>query len=274
MELIFVNDVLPQKIEFNYEELKAEISETVKQYTNLVYTDDQISEAKADRAKLRKFSDVLDQARKQVKADCMAPYTAFEAQIKELQGLIAEPVGMIDKQVKEYEEKLRLDKEKEIKEYYDSIDHPDKLALRLIWNDKWLNATYSMKKVAEDIAAGINKWDTEMSVINRLTHPIPAQMVYAETMDLNRALAESDRQEQIEKARAEAEARRQAEEAVKEEEPLAGNMNPPEPQIPYVPAEEPEPAMWVSFRAYLTPYKARLLKSFFEANAIEFEPIQ
>ena len=50
-----VNEVtIPEKISFNYEELKAELTEKVAFYETLVYTDDQVKDAKADRATLNK----------------------------------------------------------------------------------------------------------------------------------------------------------------------------------------------------------------------------
>lgn len=50
-----VNEVaIPEKIDFNYEELKAELISKVSFYETLVYTDDQIKDAKADKANLNK----------------------------------------------------------------------------------------------------------------------------------------------------------------------------------------------------------------------------
>ena len=50
MELKMHEYQLPEKILFNYEELKRELTEKVSHYETLVYTDDQIKEAKADKA--------------------------------------------------------------------------------------------------------------------------------------------------------------------------------------------------------------------------------
>lgn len=51
-----VNEVeIPKVIEFNYKELKSELEEKVSHYETLVYTDEQIKEAKSDRANLNKL---------------------------------------------------------------------------------------------------------------------------------------------------------------------------------------------------------------------------
>lgn len=50
MELRVEPVTFPEVIQFNYEELKAEITSKVEMYKNLVYTgSDQIKDAKADR---------------------------------------------------------------------------------------------------------------------------------------------------------------------------------------------------------------------------------
>lgn len=107
MELKIYNpheDGFIKAIEWNYEELKAELSQKLEQYKGLVYTEDQIKEAKADRAKLNALATAIDDKRKQIKKQCLQPYEQFEAQIKDLLAVIKEPVALIDSQIKGYEE--------------------------------------------------------------------------------------------------------------------------------------------------------------------------
>lgn len=49
MELKMNEYQLPQNISFNFEELKAELTEKARLYETIVYTDDQIQEAKKVR---------------------------------------------------------------------------------------------------------------------------------------------------------------------------------------------------------------------------------
>jgi Amt family ammonium transporter len=56
-----VNEVqLPAPITFNYEELKQEIVSLAEQYRGMVYTDEQIDIAKADKARLNKLKKALN----------------------------------------------------------------------------------------------------------------------------------------------------------------------------------------------------------------------
>lgn len=72
-----------KSIEWNHEEIKREVAERVRYYKNLAYTDDQIADAKKDRATLNKFVQELEATRKAVKKQCLAPYEDFEKKIKE-----------------------------------------------------------------------------------------------------------------------------------------------------------------------------------------------
>ena len=87
MELKIYNpqeDGFLQKIDWNFEELKSEITNKANDYMSLVYTPDQMKEAKKDRAALRKFIAALEDKRKEIKKQVMIPYTDFEEKEKEL----------------------------------------------------------------------------------------------------------------------------------------------------------------------------------------------
>ena len=60
-----------KEIDWNYEELKTEIQKKANDYMNLVYTEDQIKDAKKDRAKLNKFVTALEDKRKEIKKQVM-----------------------------------------------------------------------------------------------------------------------------------------------------------------------------------------------------------
>ena len=67
-------DGFVKEITWNHDQIKKEVAEKVKHYATMVYTDDQIKDAKNDRAKLRKFVDALETKRKEIKKQCLAPY--------------------------------------------------------------------------------------------------------------------------------------------------------------------------------------------------------
>ena len=106
-------------IDWNFEELKKEVTEKANMYKSLVYTDENIKEAKADRAALNKFSKALNDGKKDVKKMMLEPYSVFEGQVKELIAIVDEANANIDSQVKAYDQKKREEKLIKVEEIYD-----------------------------------------------------------------------------------------------------------------------------------------------------------
>lgn len=102
-------NTLPSVIEFNYIQLKAEMTERLKYYNNLVVSENSIKSAKADKAGLNKLIATIESERKEVKRRYLEPYNDFEAKCKELISLVKAPVIAIDTQIKEFE---NIEKEK------------------------------------------------------------------------------------------------------------------------------------------------------------------
>lgn len=270
MELKIKEVTFPEVIEFNFEELKQEITNRVEMYKTLVYTDEQIKSAKEDRANLRKFVDALEAERKAVKKQCLQPYEAFESKVKELLKIVNEPVALIDKQVKEYEEKKKIDKKDEIVNFFNSCTYPEWLKFEQIFDEKWLNSSVSMKSVKETIDARLEQIEKDIAMLSSLPEfGFEAVEVYKTTLDVNKAVYEANRMSQIAKAKAEAEAK-------KAEEEFSKNMNPPVTEVEQETTKEVvtvKPKQWVKFKAKMTVEEAYKLKQFFTDNNIEFEAI-
>ena len=206
MELKIYNpqeDGFLEKIEWNFEELKTEITEKAGEYVNLVYTDDQIKEAKKDRATLNKFKTALNDKKKEVKKQVMDPYTTFEAQIKELIGIVDKAVDNIDQQVKSYEQNLKEEKRKKIEEIYkECIGDLDRtVPLEKIFKESWLNVTTTQKSIREEITEIYERVDKELKLINMDMSPFVYEMKeeYLRTFDL--AAAQAVKQQLEETAR-------------------------------------------------------------------------
>lgn len=278
-----MNDVqFPKVIEFNFVELKQEITSKAELYKNMVYTDDTIKEAKADKATLNKFITALEDKRKEVKKQCLQPYEEFEKQIKELVAIVDEPVKLIDLQVKAYEDKKKADKLEKIKEFWETTGHPDWLTCNMIFDQKWLNATTSMKKVQESITERLKQICSDMDTLNSLPEfAFEAVEEYKQSLDVNRAIAEGQKLADIQRRKQEAEAAKAAEEerkAAEAEKQQAAQHDPvvTEEKTPPQPVEEPQTeaaASWIRFEACMTVDQAMKLKQFFETEGISFRAI-
>lgn len=294
-----INEVqLPEQITFNYEELKQELTEKVSMYETLVYTDEQIKEAKVDKASLNKLKKVLNDERIRREKEYMQPFNDFKAKINEIIDIIDKPVALIDKQVKEYEIKQKQEKKEQIKELWSEMDVPEGLLLEDVFEDRMLNVSYGMNHVKQKMLDDIKRFNRDMETLAALPeYGFEAQQEYIRNHDLNKALAEGRRMAQIVKAKAEREeAMRKieeeqkakvAEEAKKEAFPDDA-MNPPvtEEEIAQSRQEYIEAAsangvhpviapakQWISFSALLSTEDALALKDFFNSRQIEFKAV-
>lgn len=262
MELRIAPYKMPEAIEFNFEELKAELIDRAAMYETVVYDDAHIKEAKADRASLNKLKKAINDERIRRKKEYLKPFEEFEAKVAEIVQIIDRPCAIIDKQVKEYEDGLRQRKlESVVSLWEDGVEHPHWMTLRQFWSEKWLNASVTMKSIEAEMREKVEQAEKDMAVLLELPeYSFEAQEEYKRTLNLQAAIEEGKRLADIQKRKAE-----QA--AAKAPEPT-----PAPAQTPVFLAEEEAEAQWIAFEALLNVEQARALKEFFRVNGITFRP--
>lgn len=282
-----VNEVtIPDVIQFNYDELKQELTEKVSLYETMVYTDDQIKQAKADKASLNKLKKALNDERIRREKEYLQPFNEFKAKINEIISIIDKPVAVIDKQVKEYEEKQKADKKATIIEHWESIeDKPEWLTFDSIFDSRWLLSGTSMRSIKDNINGIINSVKENITTLESLPEfSFEATEEYKRTLDINKAIAEGKRladiqkrKEEQERLKAEQEAKRQAEEEAKKQAEITAKQTEEATfnDAPDLYAQKPvkEEAQWISFEAYLTVPQALELKEFFISKNIDFKAL-
>ena len=215
MEIQIFNPTQAQplpEISWNYAELKQQLEAGLANYKGLAYSDDQIGEAKKDRAKLNKLADAIDGKRKEMKALYLRPYEAFEAQAKELVGMVKATVREIDDQVKAYEAARKEEKLRAIQEQYRAMigDLAELAPYERLHNPRWLNATAGMGAICQELGNKIDRITAGLTAIDGLQLPPelagPVKAIFLRDFDLAAALAEKDRlqRQQEELARYEA----------------------------------------------------------------------
>lgn len=262
-----------KEIQWNNEELKAEISEKMQDYKNLVFTEETIKEAKKDRANLNKLKNAFEDERKRIKKLCMAPYDEFEKQVKELVALIDEPIRLIDNQIKEVEEKRRDEKRKEIETLFPTIGFQAFVTLDMIWDEKWLNATVPMAKVEEQMKSRMYQIGDDVFTIHGLPEfGFEAMEAYKKTLDLTKAIQEGQRLSEIQKRKAAyEEEQRKKEEAAKQA--AIQPVNKPEPDQSEVKEENVE-LLQLDFRVWGTREQIMGLRQYLTDNKIKFGKVE
>ena len=209
-----------KQIDWNFDELKKEITEKTEMYDSLVYTDETIKEAKNDRAKLNKLIKALEDERKNVKKRMLEPYTKFESQVKELVSLILNANSNIDSQVKSYEQKKRDEKLEKVREIYEkamSVEGAEGIAdilpFERVFKESYLNSSTTFKLITNEIEDLRDRVRHDLEVINEDASEYQFEMkqAYLKNLDMTEALSVKQKHEENARKKAEYEAQRKAE---------------------------------------------------------------
>lgn len=147
--------------------LKAFVEAKMSEYDISKYGEDNIAQAKEDKALLNKAAKELNDKRLELEREFMKPFNEFKTVIGETVILIKECSGKIDSVVKEAEEKAKKHKYELIEEYFNSKGF-SLVPLSRIFSDRWLNKSASMKSIRADIDSLIAEIETNLSSIEAM----------------------------------------------------------------------------------------------------------
>lgn len=258
MQLEIKTPQFPATIEFNFDELKAELTAALAKYKGLTYTDDQIKEAKADRASLNKFRDAIEAKRKELKKTCLTPYEDFEKRVKELTALIDAPIAEIDVQIKAADEKKKAAKKEQLLAFWENNVNSEckkYFAFNDVFCEKMLNTTVSLQSAKEMIIEVVIKAENDLKVIADIAEKYRAAALdaYLKSKSLSDAV-----------------------QTAKKLETLDRKIEPPQPSPAPVPANDTKVSgeiLTASFRVSGTRDQLIALRDFIRANEIKIEPV-
>ena len=203
-----------KSIGWNKEQIKDAVVSITEQYRGLAYTEEQLQEAKADRAKLNAMKKDISDRRIQVKNALLEPYEKFEAEVKEVVALIDEPIAMIDEQIVAYEERTKEEKRQDLEKFFteNRADLPELITFDKIFNPKWLNKTSSLSSCKKEIKKAVEDIKADLSAIHSSLsgkYSVYAEEFYLKReMNLSRALSEANRIQEMDKKAEEEEQKR------------------------------------------------------------------
>ena len=295
-----INLLVEQKdgsIETNFEEIKVALAAGLEEYKGMVFTAESQPEAKRTVASLRKLKKAMSDRRIEIKKTFMAPYTNFEAQVKELDKLIDEPIDFISGQIEEFERRRVEAKKAMICEIYTGImaEHGtvmEYLPLDRIYDSRWENSTTTQKAITEAITAHVEHVEKDLDTIRAMESEFEDKGLakYKATLELSDAIATMNqyqkqkeeilrRQAEGEQRKAEEEARRAAEEeqrkaALVHEEPVVPEV------VPDVALEEEKevrsataPEGTVRYEVVADPFQIAQLEAAMREYGIEFRRV-
>lgn len=285
-----------KQIIWNADEISEEVARRVSYYKGLVYADEQIVEAKKDRAALNKFITALKDKDKEIKKLCLQPYEEFHAKMLQIIEQVEEPVALIDRQVKEYEEQQKSRKQEEIQKLFDERGFQPWVTLDRIQNPKWLNKSYSLKQIEADLSTIQHSIGEDILLINQMGEGQPAALrEYQISLDKTKAVeagqrfieakyAEKRMAETIDKQKEEAARLKEAEidrdlgimPAPMSEAPAPkeDTERSKEQQAPVQPVEAAPETRKISFSVWVTREQLMALNKCLKDNGIRFEQLR
>lgn len=295
-----INLLVEQKdgsIETNFEEIKVALAAGLEEYKGMVFTAESQPEAKRTVASLRKLKKAMNDRRIEIKKKFMEPYTNFEAQVKELDKLIDEPIDFISGQIEEFERRRVEAKKAMICEIYTGImaEHGtvmEYLPLDRIYDSRWENSTTTQKAITEAITAHVEHVEKDLDTIRAMESEFEDKGLakYKATLELSDAITAMNqyqkqkeeilrRQAEEEQRKAEEEARRAAEEEQRKatlvhEEPAAPEV------VPDVALEEEKevrsataPEGTVRYEVVADPFQIAQLEAAMREYGIKFRRV-
>jgi len=267
-------------IEQQLKELRITIEDKVAAALALEVTEATVKEVKAVRADLNKDFQMVEDRRKQVKKEVLAPYEAFENVYKENITDILKPADMaLAEKIAEVENGLKEIKEAKVVEYFNEFSQSlgiDFVTFEQLGINVTLTKTEkSLKKHVAHSLDGIKKSLELIELEGDLKAEILAE--YKTTLDLPQSLlavknrhkaieAEKQKQEQLIKAQqAQKEAQEKVQQVIQE-----NTLQPPKVSVEPK-QEEPSKNYKVKFAVIGTLEQLKGLKNFLEDGGYKYE---
>lgn len=204
-EFMMITDLereMPQKILFNYEELRDYLLGQLRDYTGLVITEDMIPEAKKILANINKTAKSISDRRISIKKQVLKPYDDVKSYLDELENICNSVASGLKKQLDEYEDKRIAEKMSELETYYNGIagEYANYTTFESIKNKKWVNKGYDIETAKREIASAISDTATAIETIRSFGSKHEAAMLheYSVSHDINSAIQLSKKLDAIE----------------------------------------------------------------------------
>lgn len=203
----------------NAKQIRDMVKNALPMYDISNYNDDNIEQAKKDKAALNKAAKSLNSKRIEFEKEFMIPFSEFKEVVSETVQLISECSSKIDNVVKQNEQQYKDKKRATIKTYFDGMN-VNLVDFNKVFKADWLNKSASMKSVCNDIDTIFALVEKDIETLKTFGEDFDVlRTYYMDTLNINNTIQYANRlKEQRERAKAAEEARIKAEQERKEQE--------------------------------------------------------
>lgn len=260
-------------------QIREMVKAALPKYDIANYNDDNIDQAKKDKAALNKAAKALNAKRLEIEKEFMKPFGEFKEVVAETVKLIGECSAKIDAVVKLNEQQYKDKKKAELRRYFDERN-ANLVDFEKVFKSAWLNKTTSLKSAQSEIDDILSRTDNEIESLKGYGEDFDVlRTYYMGTLDLSSTLQYANRlKEQRERARLAEENRRKTEEEAKakvQEDIVRTNVETEVPQPQEQTPVQPEPTLYIrAFKVRATKEQIFALADFMNENGIEFKKIE
>ena len=188
-----VTELVPAKVISNINDLK-KFMEIVKQkYEGWIVTEDDIDIAKSERTKLNKLEKKISDERKKIQKKANADIETLIENLKTYEKEVKGISNFIGEQLKGYDEKIREEKKVEVQKKINNIfTRNPGLKIFLEWNDKWLDKSFTFKKIENEVQKQYEELEKKQDFINSQIEKANAEIQFMITFESMKFLMSED----------------------------------------------------------------------------------
>jgi len=172
------------------------VNRKLESYKPENYTEENIAEAKKDKAALNNSAKLLNEKRIEIEREFNKPLDPFKETVNKAVAAIKTASSRIDVLVKEVENQEKAKKKDLLIAYFNKL-RCELVTFDQIFQDRWLNKTVKVKEAEGEILAAVEKIDSDLVILDRIGEP-EARKHYLVTLNLDSALAKADEIKQAE----------------------------------------------------------------------------
>jgi len=178
------------KLTTNAQAILEAVNRKLESYKPENYSEDNIAEAKKDKAALNNSAKLLDDKRIEIEKEWNKPLDQFKNTVKQAVTAIKTASGQIDVIVKDVENRVKDDRKKQLKAFFDGLKC-ELVTFDKIFRESWFNKTTKVKDAEGEIFAAVEKIEADLAILDRIGEP-DARAHYLLTLNLESALAKAD----------------------------------------------------------------------------------
>lgn len=178
----------------NIRQVKAFVEEMLPKYDISNYSTDDIPKCKADKALLNKAAKALNDKRIELEKEWSKPFDEFKVTCNETVKLIKSAVAKIDTVIQADDTRVKAEKGNAIIDVAHNCGFDELgIDLSLIFNEKWLNKSTSLKSVESEIKGRIAEIKTALEVLSHFDDYDALVARYKESLDLQATVEYANR---------------------------------------------------------------------------------